>query len=117
MLVLIVAVIVLCCALYTSHRRKYKFAASFPGLKPVYPLLGNGNIILGKSDIQRFENLVKVFSEHDRMVKVWSGPQLLLFVSHPDLVQQLLSSSDCLEKPFLYGFAGFEQGLFTSKCK
>lgn len=116
LLVLSVLIVVLCCVLYVSHRRKYRFADAVPSLQPVYPLLGNADI-MWKSDTERFETIVKIFSEHDRMVKVWAGPQMLLFTCHPDLVQQILSSSDCLEKPFLYSFAGFERGLFTSKCK
>ncbi|XP_058814983.1 probable cytochrome P450 313a4 [Topomyia yanbarensis] len=117
MFVLIAIIAVLCSVLYLSHRWKYAFADGLPGLKPVYPLLGNGDIMLGKSDVQRFDTMVKICSENDRLVKVWAGPKLLLFTCHPDLIQQILSSPDCLEKPFLYRFAGFEHGLFTSKYK
>ncbi|XP_062551683.1 cytochrome P450 4C1-like [Armigeres subalbatus] len=115
-LVLGVFFVVLCWVLFVNHRRKYKFADALPSLKPVYPLIGNADI-MWKSDTKRFDTLVKIFSDHDRLVKVWAGPQLLIFTCHPDLVQQILTSNDCLEKPFLYSFAGFERGLFTSKYK
>ncbi|XP_055633048.1 uncharacterized protein LOC129773462 [Toxorhynchites rutilus septentrionalis] len=117
MFVLIVIVVVLCAVLYVNHRQKYRFARDLPGLKPLYPILGNGDIMLWKTDVQRFDTMVKICTDHDRLVKVWAGPRLLLFTCHPDLVQQILSSPDCLEKPFLYSFAGFEQGLFTAKYK
>ncbi|XP_055546071.1 cytochrome P450 4c21-like [Wyeomyia smithii] len=117
MIVLLFIIVVLCSVLYLNHRRRYKFADSLPGLKPVYPILGNGDIMLGKSDVQRFDTMVKICRNNDRLVKVWAGPRLLLFTCHPDLIQQILSNPDCSEKPFLYKFAGFEQGLFTAKHK
>ncbi|EAT42802.2 AAEL005700-PA [Aedes aegypti] len=103
--------------LLLSQRRRYRFADSLPQLKPWFPVVGNGALMFGKSDVDRFDVLVKIFRDYDRMVRVWAGPKMLLFTSHPDLVQQLLTSPACLEKPFLYSFAGFEQGLFTSKYK
>ncbi|XP_065080140.1 cytochrome P450 4c21-like [Ochlerotatus camptorhynchus] len=117
MIVLAVIVGLIFCLLYLSQRRRYKFADSLPQLKQHYPVLGNGAMMFGKDDVQRFAILVKIFHDHDRLVRVWAGPKMLLFTCHPDLVQQILTSSVCLEKPFLYSFAGFEHGLFTSKYK
>ncbi|XP_055598207.1 cytochrome P450 4c21-like [Uranotaenia lowii] len=114
---LVILVVVLCLILaHRSHRKKYQFADGIPGLKPLWPVIGNGDIMFC-DDLQRFEVLTNLMKNHDRMLKVWAGPSLLIFVSHPDLVQQILSSADCLEKPFLYKFAGFGTGLFTSKYK
>ncbi|XP_053692261.1 cytochrome P450 4c21-like [Sabethes cyaneus] len=117
MFAVLLITVVLCFVLYLKHRQKYKFADNLPGLRPVYPILGNGDIMLGKSDVQRFDTMVNICRNHDRLVKVWAGPRLLLFTCHPDLIQQILSNPDCTEKPFLYKFAGFGQGLFTAKHK
>ncbi|XP_039432978.1 cytochrome P450 4c21-like isoform X1 [Culex pipiens pallens] len=114
LIILVAIVVVGGIRLYRDHRKRYAFADAFPGLRPLYPLVGNGDI-MWKSDVAKFDTMVRIFSENDRVVKVWAGPKLLLFTAHPDLVQQLLSSDKCLEKPFLYAFAGFETGLFTSK--
>lgn len=116
LIILVAIVVVGGIRLYRDHRKRYAFADAFPGLRPLYPLVGNGDI-MWKSDVAKFDTMVRIFSENDRVVKVWAGPKLLLFTAHPDLVQQLLSSDKCLEKPFLYAFAGFETGLFTSKRK
>lgn len=72
--------------------------------------------MIGKNDIERFEIIRDVCVASDRIMKVWAGPKLLLVTSHPDIIHQILTSPQCLEKPFLYRFAGFEQGLFTAKC-
>lgn len=106
----------ICSWFYINFKRRYDFASELPNLEPLYPLIGNANIMIGTNDLQRFENLVNVFQRSERLLKVWNGPFMLLFINHPDLVQQILCSSACLEKPFLYGFAGFKTGIFTAKC-
>lgn len=106
----------ICSWLYINFKRRYVFASEWPNLEPRYPVIGNANIMIGKNDLQRFENIVNVFQRSERLVKVWNGPVMILFINHPDLVQQILSSPACLEKPFLYGFAGFKTGIFTAKC-
>lgn len=102
--------------LYWNFRSRYRFADKWPTLRPVYPLVGNAPIVLGKNEIERFETIRDVCISADRILKVWAGPKLLLVTSHPDLIQQILTSPVCLEKPYLYRFAGFEEGLFTAKC-
>ncbi|XP_038106751.1 cytochrome P450 4c21 [Culex quinquefasciatus] len=101
--------------LFRNHRRKYSFAKLWPEMEPVYPLIGNGTIMLGKSDPDRFDMLLEVFSRSDRLIKLWAGPKLVLCTSHPDLIRQLLNNEHCLEKPFLYDFVGYYRGLFAAK--
>ncbi|XP_058450859.1 probable cytochrome P450 313a4 [Malaya genurostris] len=117
MLLLILAGVV--CALggylYWIHRKQYRFADKWPTLKPVYPLLGNTLIMVGKTNVERFEVLRHVFRSTDRIIRLWAGPRLLLATSHPDLIQQILTNPYCLEKPFFYKFVGFHDGLFTAK--
>ncbi|XP_038113070.1 cytochrome P450 4c21 isoform X2 [Culex quinquefasciatus] len=115
-LLLLTAVIsVLSGVLYWIHRKQYKFAEKWPTVEPVFPLVGNTLKVVGKNDVERFEIVKRAFEACDRITKAWAGPKLFLLTSHPDLIQQLLNSPDCLEKPFLYKFAGFGKGLFTAK--
>ncbi|XP_065094392.1 probable cytochrome P450 313a4 [Ochlerotatus camptorhynchus] len=115
-LILTVIISSLGAVLYWIHRRaRFRFADKWPCLQPVYPLIGNAPIVFGKSDVERFEVIRDVCIASDRIMKAWVGPKLLLVTSHPDFIQQILGSAHCLEKPFLYRFAGFEQGLFTAK--
>nr|XP_019560219.2 LOW QUALITY PROTEIN: probable cytochrome P450 313a4 [Aedes albopictus] len=102
--------------LYWNFRSRYRLADKWAHPAAVYPLVGgNAPIVLGKNEIERFETIRDVCISADRILKVWAGPKLLLVTSHPDLIQQILTSPVCLEKPYLYRFAGFEEGLFTAK--
>lgn len=116
LLFLTAIVSVLSATLYWLHRRKYRFADKWPTVEPTYPLLGNALLMIGKTDVERFRVIKRAFDVSDRIAKAWAGPRLLLITSHPDFIQQILTSQDCLEKPFLYDFAGFSEGLFTAKC-
>ncbi|XP_058449263.1 cytochrome P450 4C1-like [Malaya genurostris] len=115
LLVLTIILSVLSGLLYWNHRRKYRFADKWPTMQPAYPLVGNALSMVGKTDVERFEVIKRAFRVSDRISKAWAGPKLLLITSHPDLIQQILTSQDCLEKPFLYEYAGFSEGLFTAK--
>ncbi|XP_021701726.1 probable cytochrome P450 313a4 [Aedes aegypti] len=114
-LILTVTVSILGAILYWNFRARYRFSDKWPTLKPVYPILGNGPVVMGKNEVDRFEIIRDVCYSAERILKIWAGPKLLLLTSHPDLIQQILTSPVCLEKPYLYHFAGFEEGLFTAK--
>lgn len=52
------------------------------------------------------------------MVKLWLGPTMLwILVNEPRLIQKLLLSPVCLEKPFFYKFLRLDSGLISAKCK
>lgn len=71
---------------------------------------------MGVTDEERFELMNNCFACYDRLFVFYMGPLLILGVSHPDLVQQLLSHPDCLEKPYFYDFVKYDQGIFSAKC-
>ncbi|XP_055598739.1 probable cytochrome P450 313a4 [Uranotaenia lowii] len=101
--------------LYWLHRRWYSFADHWPTLEGAYPLIGNAWVMIGKNDVERFDAALEIFRRNVPMQKVWAGPKLVLLCCHPDLAHQILSNSNCLEKPWFYRFLGFEHGLLTSK--
>lgn len=53
--------------------------------------------------------------EDNKLVRFWLGPALFIFVNDPKLIEQVLESSKCLEKSFLYKFLKLEKGLLAAK--
>ncbi|KAL7038858.1 hypothetical protein ACKWTF_009717 [Chironomus riparius] len=53
--------------------------------------------------------------EQNDMTRFWLGPVLFIFINHPNLIQQVLSSSDCIEKSFTYKFLRLDKGLLAAK--
>ncbi|XP_055604846.1 cytochrome P450 4c21-like [Uranotaenia lowii] len=102
---------------YIRKNYYYRFSRSIPSIPGSYPILGNALLLLGKSEQQRFENFKFVFSHTKRLSKTWLGPQLVVCVAHPDLVQKILKEPSCCEKPFFYDFINLEHGLFAAKYK
>ncbi|XP_055605424.1 cytochrome P450 4c21-like [Uranotaenia lowii] len=65
--------------------------------------------------VGRFDYYNKMFLKHERMFVAMAGPLFHLALSHPDLIQKVLSHPKCLDKPYLYDFVGFELGLFSAR--
>lgn len=56
--------------------------------------------------------------EHNKYIKLWLGPAILwILINDPRLIQKVLLSPFCLEKPFFYKFLRLENGLISAKCK
>lgn len=98
-------------------RRTQAFAKDLPVVVPEKSFLGVNYTLLGLNDVERFELVNRIFQQHDRLFKMTIGPMLILGVSHPDLVQKVLSHPDCLEKPYFYDFVKYDQGIFSAKCE
>ncbi|XP_058823412.1 cytochrome P450 4V2-like [Topomyia yanbarensis] len=71
--------------------------------------------LYGRNDIERFGAVVGLFRNFDRLFRTRFGPIEILGSCHPDVIQQVLSNVDCLEKPFFYRFTGLENGLLSAK--
>lgn len=66
----------------------------------------------------RFDLLHSMCLQFPRIIKLWLGPNMLwIFLNDPKLIQKLLLSPVCLEKPFFYKFLRLDSGLISSKCK
>lgn len=119
MLLVLAIVLVLLLILLVDSTRKHhvgKFARTLESVSPSYPLLGIATVFLGHSEERRFENFMNVLRQVDRLGKGWLGPQLILYVAHPELVQKVLTDPNCCEKPFFYEFSKLTHGLFSAKC-
>ncbi|KAL1399839.1 hypothetical protein pipiens_007908 [Culex pipiens pipiens] len=93
----------------------YRFAAKIPTVQPAVPLLGHIPMFWNRTSEQAFSSLTYCFRQVDRLGKVLFGPVLLVFVHHPDLLQQLFSREDLHDRPFFYDFLGLGNGLLSER--
>nr|XP_019534358.2 cytochrome P450 4c21-like [Aedes albopictus] len=114
---LLVSAVLAYFAIRDHLRRTQTFAKDLPVVVPEKSFLGVNYTLLGLNDVERFELVNRIFQQHDRLFKMTIGPMLILGVSHPDLVQKVLSHPDCLEKPYFYDFVKYDQGIFSAKFK
>ncbi|XP_062557030.1 uncharacterized protein LOC134221876 [Armigeres subalbatus] len=97
---------------------KYEFAEKLPTVtragESVVKLLWR---LLWASDVYKFSRVVESFSLPHRLWKLWLGPVVFIGVSHPDLVQIVLTHPDCLQKPFFYQFIRIKKGLLFAEAE
>lgn len=66
----------------------------------------------------RFKLLHELCLKYSEMIKLWLGPAILwILVNDPKMIQKVLLSPVCLEKPFFYKFLRLDSGLISAKCK
>uniref|UniRef100_A0A182MTH7 Cytochrome P450 n=1 Tax=Anopheles culicifacies TaxID=139723 RepID=A0A182MTH7_9DIPT len=88
------------------------FAKDVPGPKS-YPIVGSTHLFMG-SDEQTFTVINDLFRKYSWMFKLSLGPKTVLCLSHPDLIQQVLTSRACQDKAFFYRFFEIDYGLISS---
>uniref|UniRef100_A0A182K0T9 Cytochrome P450 n=1 Tax=Anopheles christyi TaxID=43041 RepID=A0A182K0T9_9DIPT len=93
--------------------QRHRFASHLPVMQPYYPIIGNGQLFMGKSRVELFNVLMQPFRQYGGWFKIWLGPKLVLCSSHPDIMNAVLTHPDCLEKPFFYDFVKLEHGIFA----
>ena len=113
MLLLLVLTFVLLALL--DYVKKLQRFPSIPTIQPMYPVIGNTLIFRGTDLQQKFERFNRTYTAN-RIFKGWVGPMMFVGVTHPDLIQRVLTDSSCLQKPFYYDFFGLNNGLLTAKC-
>ncbi|XP_058448755.1 cytochrome P450 4c21-like [Malaya genurostris] len=91
------------------------FARNIPAIVPNISFLGLDLSLIPLSDEDRFDAISTMFLQQKRLFTMRFGPIMLLGTCHPELMHVLLTHPDCLEKPFLYDVAGYENGLFSAK--
>uniref|UniRef100_A0A182JEC3 Uncharacterized protein n=1 Tax=Anopheles atroparvus TaxID=41427 RepID=A0A182JEC3_ANOAO len=94
-----------------SRKRLYELAARIPGPFD-YPLIGSILIALGKDPLELVTHLMELMHHLPSPMRAWLGPFLLVVIDEPAMVQDILSSPDCVQKPFLYDFFRLSKGLF-----
>ncbi|KAL1399047.1 hypothetical protein pipiens_008519 [Culex pipiens pipiens] len=96
------------------YLRTKSFASRLPAVQPYHPVIGNALLFVGKTDEQRFLNIVRAFAHPARLFKFMVAGYPMLVTNEPEVAQKILTSTECLEKPFLYDFFKLDYGLFAA---
>lgn len=95
------------------HAESYVKNLSFCGI--FIPFLGNILDLVGKSKTGIFNEFVRSVREIGTPFKRYIGPKLCIFIDKPEDVKSVLTQ--CLDKPFVYGFMPCKLGLIFEACK
>ncbi|KAH8312633.1 hypothetical protein KR044_011827 [Drosophila immigrans] len=82
-----------------SRRKYYKFMFQVPGPWG-YPLIGMVHRVLHKEDM--FPVFKQYLDKHGTFILSWMGPIPLLFLTDPQLTQDVLNSPHCVNKADVY---------------
>lgn len=63
------------------------------------------------------DTLIAISSEVETPSQFWFGPKLVVVIGKPDDVKTVLTSMNCLEKPYIYKFLRNNNGLFNATSK
>ncbi|XP_038121096.1 cytochrome P450 4c21 [Culex quinquefasciatus] len=110
--VLVAGLLFLLCRFW---REKVKFAESLPRAEPCYPIVGNLPVAFGKSSDEIFLVLHEWFRQQDRMFTLRCGTLVAVGVTHPELIQRVLTHPDCQEKPDVYKVVRLPSGLLAAR--
>lgn len=58
--------------------------------------------------------IARLFAGETTPARAWFGPVLVIGVAHPEDMQTVLSSTQCLQKGYMYKFIHNQSGLFTA---
>lgn len=82
-----------------------------------WPLIGNVQFFMGKSVQRVLTDGVQVILQNTTPLKVQIGPVTYIIVDRPDDMQTILTSTECLDKPYIYDFLYAPNGLISHRCK
>lgn len=110
--VILVIVAVIKYNLHINHLERYVKDVRY--IKPSYPFIGNLFLLVGKSTKELFDFFVKSI-KNGSPIKAYLAAQLYMAIDEPDDVKAILTSLDCLDKPYIYDYV--PHGLLAEKCK
>ncbi|XP_045479100.1 cytochrome P450 4g15-like [Harmonia axyridis] len=85
-----------------SRKHLEELAAKLPG-PPGYPLIGNALDFSGTSHII-FNHMIEKSKEFGKIIRMWIGHKLFVFLMHPDDVELILGSHEHIDKAPEYRF-------------
>ncbi|XP_058058185.1 cytochrome P450 4C1-like [Anopheles bellator] len=112
---LLVAVILLAVTIPWYWSQLLRWADGIPRATPCHRWLGNLREFLGKSPSEVFLLLDRHFRQHDRLFTFRFGPQVAIGVTHPELVQKVLTHPACQAKSDVYKVVRLPNGLLAAK--
>jgi hypothetical protein len=117
--VLLISVVVLLAVLRLVQfvRRRWRMdvlAKSIPGPPSTF-MIGNwGYMQKMKEDMLATCN--EGMELYPNILKIWTGPELCVVIDSPDLMQEVMTVTNFLQKPKFYEFSRIDLGLLSSKC-
>lgn len=84
---------------------------------PVYPLIGNAHLMIGKSEVQLFKEVMQFTREIGTPMKAYVGPLLFVVIDKPEDMKTILTSTYCLDKPYVYDYMPNTNGILNARCK
>ncbi|XP_053671864.1 cytochrome P450 4C1-like [Anopheles nili] len=113
---LLLLAVILCVLTISSYwAQRLRWADGIPRAVATHRWLGNVGDFLGKTPGEVFLVLDRHFRQHNRLFTMRFGPQLAIGVTHPDLIQKVLTHPDCQAKPDLYKVVRLPNGLLAAK--
>ncbi|ETN66421.1 cytochrome P450 [Anopheles darlingi] len=92
-----------------------RWADELPRATPCHRWFGNLPDFFGKSPSEVFLVLGRHFGQHDRLFTFRFGSQVAIGITHPDLVQHVLTHPACQAKPDVYKVVRLPHGLLAAK--
>lgn len=103
---------------YVLHVRHVdSYVKNVKSISPPLPLIGNVRFLMGKSVQNVIEDSVQVILQHGTPIKAQIGPVTYVIVDRPEDMQTILTSTHCLDKPYIYDFFYAPTGLINNRCK
>uniref|UniRef100_A0A182NRL9 Cytochrome P450 n=1 Tax=Anopheles dirus TaxID=7168 RepID=A0A182NRL9_9DIPT len=114
---LLLLAVILCVVTVSSYwRQRLSWADRIPRALPTaHRWLGNLGDFIGKSPAEVFLALDRHFRSHDRLFTMRFGSQLAIGITHPELVQKVLTHPECQAKPDLYKVVRLPNGLLAAE--
>lgn len=103
---------------YVLHVRHVdSYVKNVKSISPTLPLIGNVSFFAGKSVQNIVEDGVQVILQNETPMKAQIGPVTYVIADRPEDMQTILSSTHCLDKPYIYDFFYAPTGLINNRCK
>lgn len=103
---ILIFIVIIGIIFYNVKRWKmYKLAMKLDGPKS-YPIIGGAHHFIGMNTSDITSTVLSYCNTYISPVKFWLGPRLLLLVSEPEDLQEVLNSQNCLDKDDFYKVLG-----------
>ncbi|XP_055300649.1 cytochrome P450 4g15-like [Sitodiplosis mosellana] len=88
---------------YLQSRRIAKIGNKIPG-PPTLPLIGNAHYVWSKTHNEILELALELSKVYTNLARIWIGPKLIVFLTHPKDVEIILGSHVHIDKSDEYRF-------------
>lgn len=98
------------------NRLEY-FVKHLPTQGSVYPFIGNAHVLLGKSSLDLYKEILEFTRNTGTPYKSYVGPILFVVLDKPEDMKTILTSPLCIDKPYVYDYLPNPTGILNAKCK